>query len=104
MKNAYVAVIATLIAATPLLSAEKAPEVSNMGNVKGGDSKAAHSIIDKKCTKCHSGAVIDRALKDKKDMLRIQREMEKRGAKLNAKEQEVLGIFWKQQSPLKQVK
>jgi hypothetical protein len=75
-----------------------------MGNVKGGDSKAARGIIDKKCTKCHSGAVIDAALKEKKDMLKIQKEMEKRGAKLNSKEQEVLGIFWKQQSPLKQGK
>jgi hypothetical protein len=30
--------------------------------------------------------------------------MEKKGAKLNANEREVLGIYWKQQNPLKQDK
>jgi hypothetical protein len=34
-------------------------------------------------------------------MLRIQREMEKKGANLNTKEREVLGIYWKSQNPLK---
>lgn len=88
--------IVSILSTTPLWSAEKSPETAN--------AKTAHSIIDKKCTKCHSGSVIDTALKEKKDMLKIQKEMEKRGAKLSSKEQEVLGIFWKQQNPLKQSK
>jgi uncharacterized membrane protein len=75
--------------------------VTNMGNVRGGDVKAAQSIIDRKCTKCHSGTVIDAALQANKDMLKIQHEMEKKGATLNAGEREVLGIYWKRQYPLK---
>jgi uncharacterized membrane protein len=89
---------------TRLLAAESAPIVSNMGNVQGGDVKAAHGIIAKKCTTCHSGKLIDAALGANKDMLKIQREMEKKGAKLNANEREVLGIYWKSQNPLKKGK
>jgi len=82
-------------------SADKLPQDgSNLGNVRGGDFKQAHSIIDKKCTKCHTKEKIDFALSSGKDMIRIQKEMEKRGAKLNANEREVLGIYWKQ-DPLK---
>jgi len=73
---------------------------SNLGNVKGGDFKQAHSIIDMKCTKCHAKDKIDFAMSSGKDMISIQKEMEKRGAKLNTNEQEVLGIYWKQE-PLK---
>ncbi|WP_281379526.1 hypothetical protein [Geomonas limicola] len=36
-------------------------------------------------------------------MTKIQQEMEKKGAKLEPKEREVLGIFWKQ-TPLKPAK
>jgi hypothetical protein len=68
--------------------------------VQGGDFKAAHGIIEKKCTLCHSGKRIDAALSSRKDMGKIQQEMEKKGAKLTNKEREVLGIYW-QQNPLK---
>lgn len=54
-----------------------------------------------KCTPCHTDKVIDAALSENKDMIRIQQEMEKRGASLNNNEREVLGIYWKQ-NPLKQ--
>jgi hypothetical protein len=37
-------------------------------------------------------------------MLMIQRRMESKGANLNANEREVLGIYWKQQNPLKKDK
>lgn len=97
-----VLVTAALLYSTTLFAAEKNAKVSNMGNVKGGDNAgAAHAIIDKKCTRCHSGKIIDVALKEKKDMFKIQKEMEKKGAKLNSKEREVLGIFWKEKNPLK---
>jgi len=89
------------ISATPLWSAQPPQAGSNLGNVKDGDFKAAHGIIEQKCTRCHSGKRIDAALSANKDMLKIQQEMEKRGASLNAREREVLGIYWKQQKPLK---
>ena len=38
-----------------------------------------------------------------KDMLQIQKQMEKKGVKLDSNEHEVLGIFWKQ-TPLKGLK
>jgi uncharacterized membrane protein len=92
-----------LCAATAMASVE--PQgVTNMGNVRGGDVKAAHGIIETKCTKCHSGKVIDAAIFANKDMQKIQQEMEKKGAMLNANEREVLGIYWKQQNPLRKSK
>ena len=102
MKSGSVAVLLWMaLIATPLWSAEAPPGVTNMGNVRGGDVQAARSIIEKKCTRCHSGSVIDAAIISNKDMLKIQQEMEKKGAGLNAGERDVLGIYWKQQNPLK---
>lgn len=103
MKYSYTATLLaiSLSAASLLQAAESAPMVRNMGNVRGGDIKAARSVIEKKCTSCHSTKLIDTALSANKDMLKIQQEMEQRGAKLNSKERDVLGIYWQQQNPLK---
>lgn len=92
-----------MFSATPLWSAETPHSGSNLGNVKGGDVKAAHSIIEQKCTRCHSGKRIDAALSANKDMPKLQQEMEKKGAKLSSSERGVLGIYW-EQNPLKQKK
>src|SRR5690348_2226426 len=89
--------VITALCTTPLLAQE--PKAgTKLGSVEGGDFKAAHGIIEKKCTRCHSGKRIDAALSARKDMSRIQREMEKKGAGLSAKDREVLGIYWKQQN------
>ncbi|MBC7962447.1 MAG: cytochrome C [Steroidobacteraceae bacterium] len=81
---------------------DKVPQSgTNLGNVRGGDFKQAQRIIARNCTKCHSRDRIDAALSAGKNMFIIQKVMEKRGAVLNAKEQEVLGIYWKKLSPLK---
>jgi uncharacterized membrane protein len=105
MKIDYAVVLAGLaLCATSAMAAVAPQGVTNMGNVLGGDVKAAHSVIESKCTKCHSGKIIDAAIIANKDMLKVQQEMEKKGAKLNANEREVLGIYWKQQNPLKQDK
>jgi hypothetical protein len=37
-------------------------------------------------------------------MVKIQLDMEKKGAKLDASERDVLGIYWKSQNPLKKAK
>jgi uncharacterized membrane protein len=90
-----------LILTAPLWAAQDTPPSgSNLGNVVGGDYKKAHAIIQAKCTLCHTDKRIDAAISANKDMAGIVREMEKRGAKLNANEREVLGIYWKQ-NPLK---
>lgn len=98
MKLVQVAPFMALLVALPLQAAEMG---SNLGNVRGGDFGEAHGIIGKKCTVCHSGQRIDAALAAKKDMLNIQREMEKRGAELSTSERDVLGIYWKERNPLK---
>ena len=84
------------IAAASQASEEKV----NLGNVTGGDFKKAHAIIDRKCTACHSKDKIDIALSSGKDMNAIQKDMEKRGARLSSNDREVLGIFWKQSKPI----
>lgn len=101
----FAAILAGLtLCATPLMAAVAPQGVTNMGSVLGGDVKAAHGVIESKCTRCHSGKIIDAAIFANKDMQKIQKEMEKKGAALNANEQEVLGIYWKQQNPLKKSK
>jgi len=93
--------IVTLMLAAPLWAAQDAPQQgSNLGNVVGGDFKKAHAIIQAKCTLCHTSKQIDAALSANKNMAKIVLEMEKRGAKLDANERQVLGIYWNQ-NPLK---
>ena len=105
MAKITAAILAGLMLCATTLVASVAPQgVTNMGSVLGGDVKAAHAVIETKCTRCHSSKVIDAAIFANKDMQKIQQEMEKKGAKLNANEQEVLGIYWKQQNPLKKGK
>jgi uncharacterized membrane protein len=105
MNTRFAALLAGLtLYATPLMAAVAPQGVTNMGNVLGGDVKAAHSVIETKCTKCHSNKIIDAAIFANKDMAKIQQEMENKGATLNANERDVLGIYWKQQNPLKKSK
>lgn len=98
------ALVAVSLLCSSLWAAEPLGGVTNMGNVRGGDKQAAQSIIEKKCTTCHSGKIVEAAVFANKDMSRIQREMEKKGAKLDASERDVLGIYWKEQNPLKKKK
>jgi len=105
MNTIHAVIIGCLLCvATPLMAAVQPQGVVNMGNVRGGDVKAAQSIIESKCTKCHTRKVIDAAIFTNKDMVKIQQEMEKKGAKLDANERDVLGIYWRQQNPLKKSK
>ena len=70
-------------------------------NASSADNfKKARTIINQKCTTCHSKDKIDLALSSGKNMNSIQSDMEKRGARLNANEREVLGIFWRQAKPV----
>lgn len=102
MKNSQaLPFVITFMLAAPLWAAQDATQQgSNLGNVVGGDFKKAHAIIQAKCTFCHTDKRIDAALSSNRDMMKIMQEMEKRGAKLNANEREVLGIYWNQ-NPLK---
>lgn len=103
-KLSIIPIAAVTLTISGAWAAESVPVVTNMGNVQGGDIQAAHIIIQKKCTSCHSEQRIDAALTAERDMVKIQQEMERKGAKLNANESEVLGIYWKQRSQMKKSK
>ena len=67
---------------------------------KDADSKA-RDVIRKRCTGCHGEDRINAAFKSGRDMKAIQREMEKKGAKLNDQDKSTLDFFWKQTPLLK---
>lgn len=67
---------------------------------KDADSKA-HDVIKKRCTGCHGEERISAAFKAGRDMKTIQREMEKKGAKLNDQDKSTLDFYWKQTPVLK---
>ncbi len=72
----------------------------DLGAVSGGDF-TPNKVFETKCLTCHNKDRIDMALRQKKDMNKVTTSMEKKGLKLSDKEREVLGIFWKQQNPIK---
>jgi len=84
-----------------IITVAHASDGKNLGKVTGGDFGTANAVIEKRCTACHGREKIDAALKSGKNLAKIQKDMEKRGARLDTKEREVLGIYWKQ-NPLKQ--
>lgn len=61
---------------------------------------AENKVIDEKCLGCHNRQKIDAAVKQRKNMEKIMRQMEEKGATLTDADRQVLGHFW-QQNPLK---
>lgn len=55
----------------------------------------ANDVIDAKCKACHSRQRIEAAAANKVDVQEILKRMEAKGVRLNPKEKEVLGIFWR---------
>ena len=106
-QKAILAIAITLFSFTTAWALWEAPSSvssgTNLGAVTGGDFKKAHQVINQKCVTCHTSERIDAAMAAGKDMLQIQKQMEKKGVKLDSNEHEVLGIFWKQ-TPLKGLK
>ena len=106
-QKAVLTIAITLFSITTAWAVWEAPAAgisgSNLGAVTGGDFKKAHEVINQRCVTCHTSERIDAAMAAGKDMTQIQKLMEKKGVKLDSKEHEVLGIFWKQ-SPLKGAK
>ncbi|RII29824.1 MAG: cytochrome C [Geobacter sp.] len=99
MRSTITAMFILTVCSTPLRAGEPT-SATNLGGVQGGIFKSAHEIIGKKCVRCHSDKRIDVALSEKKNMTKIQQEMERKGARLTGKERQVLGIYWKE-NPLK---
>ena len=58
-------------------------------------------VIEEKCLACHNRQRIDAAIRERREMEKIVKEMERKGAKLTEKDRSVIGHFWKQ-SPFKE--
>ncbi len=52
-------------------------------------------VIDEKCLVCHNRQRIEDAVRQRKDMERITRLMEKKGAVLTENERQVMNHFWR---------
>jgi Tfp pilus assembly protein PilN len=52
-------------------------------------------VIDEKCLVCHNRQRIEDAVQQRKDMERITRLMEKKGAALTENERQVMNHFWR---------
>jgi len=85
------------LAVTMILAATGAAHASDNPN---DNDRKAQEIIARKCTGCHGEAKIKAAFSSGRDMRAVQKEMLQR-AGLSAREQEVLGIFWKKKQPVK---
>ena len=84
-----------------LASYSIAAEKQQLGAHFRAPDDAASRVIEEKCLVCHNRQRIDEAMRKEKDLKKIQRMMEKKGAALTAKDREVLGHFWKQ-NPLRE--
>lgn len=70
------------------------------GESRDGEKKA-QAVIAKRCTSCHGAERINAAFKAGRDMNAIEREMEKKGAKLTDKEKSTLDFYWNKSPVLK---
>lgn len=53
-------------------------------------------VIEEKCLACHNRQRIDAAVKERREIEQILRQMEKKGVILTDKEHQVMGHFWGQ--------
>jgi cytochrome c5 len=59
------------------------------------NSEEFQQILNINCSKCHDRIKIDQAMAERRDLAEIQRRMVTHGAELNAREQLVMGIFFR---------
>ena len=77
-----------------LVIASNAAALDDVRKVKLGQEGL--KVIEEKCLVCHNRQRIDTAIKERKDMERIMRRMEKKGVAVTEKERQVIGHFWQQ--------
>ena len=53
-------------------------------------------VIEEKCLACHNRQRIDKAIKEREEMVQLIKRMEKKGVVLTKKEHQVIGHFWGQ--------
>lgn len=69
-------------------------EIKHLGAHRFGSLAEFQKVIDAKCTICHSRERVDKAIRARRDLDKIERTMAARGARLSAHDKEVLGAFW----------
>jgi hypothetical protein len=53
-------------------------------------------VIEEKCLACHNRQRIDKAIKEREEMVQVIKRMEKKGVVLTEMEHQVIGHFWGQ--------
>ena len=94
----HIGKLLTILTVMMAFSAQAQENDKPLGAHWNWDPKAM-TIIQNRCMSCHNRERIDQALNERKEMEKIQKSMEEKGAKLSEKEQEVLGLFWKKKPP-----
>ena len=85
------AVLSLLVISAPSLQAAGREEVQGISTRQMG-----LRVIEEKCLVCHNRQRIEKAVKERRDMERITRQMEKKGAALTDRDRQVIGHFWRQ--------
>lgn len=86
-----------------LLAAVPAWGVSPKDVMGVAPGEPALKVIEEKCLACHNRQRIEAASRQRKNMEKITRLMEKKGVVLTEKDREVLGHFWPR-NPFKEEK
>ena len=69
-------------------------EVKNLGAHRMFSTQEFEKVIDTRCTICHTRQRVDIAIRERKNMEKIEQQMLHHGAVLSPREKEVLGAFW----------
>ena len=56
----------------------------------------ATRVIEEKCLRCHNRKLIDESVKNRQEMDKVLRNMEKKGVVLSGRERQVMGLYWGQ--------
>jgi cytochrome c5 len=92
MSNRTLSIALAMLPALAIASA--APAQEDVRKVKL--SQEGLKVIEEKCLVCHNRQRIDAAIKERKDVERVIRQMEKQGVVVTEKERQVIGHFWQQ--------
>lgn len=93
--SAAMGLMLALLFAVPAVAQEEVRKVK--------PDQPALKVIEEKCLVCHNKKRIDEAVKERKDLDKVLRRMEKKGVVLTESERRVMGHFWPQK-PLKEKK
>lgn len=68
--------------------------VENLGAHRLRGMDEFQQIIDSKCSICHTRERVDKAIRNRENLERIEQQMIDRGAVLSERDKSVLGTFW----------